>query len=309
MFKNKQFLRTSRISAALLVIALTSVWAVPALAATAKTTTSSKTSSTSSGSNTPSSVDISSAITQSYSADSTVQEGMIVELKDKDPTFVVPLPSGSLSKILGIVVPSSNAVIVLTPQTVNQQQVLVSNTGHFDVLVSNQNGPIKVGDYITISAIAGVGMKAGIDQAQVIGKAAGTFSGTANVIGTVQVQDTTGHKTTVALSRIPVDISVIHNPLNQKTVDYVPGFLSNIAQAIAKKSVSVARIYLCTVILLLCTVVTSVMLYSGIRSGMIAVGRNPLIKKSILKSLIQTVIAGLIVFIVGIFAVYLLLKL
>jgi hypothetical protein len=51
------------------------------------------------------------------------------------------------------------------------------------------------------------------------------------------------------------------------------------------------------------------MLYSGIRSGMIAVGRNPLSKKSIMRSLIETVIAGLIVFAVGIFAVYLLLKL
>jgi len=50
-------------------------------------------------------------------------------------------------------------------------------------------------------------------------------------------------------------------------------------------------------------------MYSGIRSGMIAVGRNPLSKKSIIRSLIQTVIAGLIIFLAGVFAVYLLLKL
>lgn len=254
-------------------------------------------------------VDISSSVANTYNADASVQQGMVVRLKDKSPTDVVPVESGYSAKILGIVIPNSNVPIVLTPETVTKQQVLVATTGKYNVLVSNQNGPIKVGDYLAISAISGVVMKAGVSQEQIVGKAVGTFSGTSNVISTVSLKDELGKDNKIAIGRISVDISVAHNPLNQKTVDHLPAFLSNLASAIANKSVSVARIYLSTAILVLTTIITAIMLYSGIRSGMIAVGRNPLSKKSIIKSLIQTIIAGLIVFIAGILAVYLLLKL
>jgi hypothetical protein len=299
MYQNKHF---SRVKLIVLAAALVLFWTAPALAA-------SKTTTTAKPADKPAPVDISGAVTSTYSADSTVQLGMIVQLKDKAPTAVVPLTAASTSKVLGVVIPNSNVAIVLTPQNVTQQQVLVATNGSYNVLVSNQNGPIKVGDYLAISAIAGVAMKAGIVEQQVIGKAAGNFTGSGNVISAIKLKDQLGKDTTIALGRIQVDINIAHNPLNQKTVDHVPAFLANLAQAIANKSVSVARIYLSTVILAVTTVITSIMLYSGIRSGMIAVGRNPLSKKSIIKSLIQTIIAGLIIFIAGIFAVYLLLKL
>jgi hypothetical protein len=299
MYKNKHF---SRIKLIIVSAALVLFWTVPALAAS-KTTTTAKPAAKAAP------INISGAITTTYSADSTVQLGMIVQLKDKAPTSVVPLTTASTSKALGVVIPNSNVAIVLTPQNVTKQQVLVATNGTYNVLVSNQNGPIKVGDYLAISAVAGVAMKAGFTEQQVIGKAAGNFTGSGNVISAIKLKDQLGKDTTLALGRIQVDINIAHNPLNQKTIDHVPAFLANLAQAVASKSVSVARIYLSTVILAVTTVITSIMLYSGVRSGMVAVGRNPLSKKSIIKSLIQTIIAGLIIFIVGIFAVYLLLKL
>ena len=293
-------------AAVTLLVLVALAWTAPAQAAT---TSNGSMANKSSVSSTANSVDISSAVATTYSADASVQQGMVVQLKDKAPSFVVPLSSTSTSKILGIVVPNNNVAIVLTPQTVTQQQVLVATTGKFDVLVSNQNGPVKVGDYLAISSIDGVAMKAGILDQQVIGKAASNFTGSANVISSLQLKDQLGKTTSVAIGRVVVDISISHNPLNQKTVDFMPAFMLNLAQSVANKSVSVARIYLSSVIIILATVVTSIMLYSGIRSGMIAVGRNPLSRGSIIKSLIQTVIAGLIVFIAGILAVYLLLKL
>lgn len=252
---------------------------------------------------------ITSGVTQSYSADTSVQIGMIVELKVKQPDTVVPLPSSDMTAMLGVVIPQSNATIVLTPKQVTQQQVLVATSGHFSVLVSNQAGPIKVGDYITISAISGIGMKAGEGQLEVVGRATGSFTGSSNVIGQVKLKDTVGRESTVSIGRIPVDITVSHNPLFQKTVDYVPGFLAKIAVTVASHPVSVARIYLSCAVLVITAVIVGNMLYSGIKSGMIAVGRNPLSKKSIIRSLIQTVVAGLIIFVAGVFAVYLLLKL
>jgi hypothetical protein len=237
MYQNKHF---SRVKLIVLAAALVLFWTAPALAA-------SKTTTTAKPADKPAPVDISGAVTSTYSADSTVQLGMIVQLKDKAPTAVVPLTAASTSKVLGVVIPNSNVAIVLTPQNVTQQQVLVATNGSYNVLVSNQNGPIKVGDYLAISAIAGVAMKAGIVEQQVIGKAAGNFTGSGNVISAIKLKDQLGKDTTIALGRIQVDINIAHNPLNQKTVDHVPAFLANLAQAIANKSVSVARIYLSTV--------------------------------------------------------------
>jgi hypothetical protein len=277
-------------------VALGLVWLTP-LSATAATTA------------TTGNQDISQAVTQSYNADATVQLGMVVNLKDKDTSTVEPLKQSGINKMLGVTIAANDAAVTLTPQTVKQQQVYVATYGRYTALVSTQNGPIKSGDYITISSLAGVGMKAGIDQAVILGKAAGDFSGTSNVEGSVDVKDDKGHSAKVAIGRIPVRIEVAHNPLASKATDYVPSFLAKTAVTIAGKPVSAARIYLGAVTLLVSAMVTGSILYSGVKSGMTAIGRNPLSRKSIIRSLIQTVTAGLIIFVVGIFAVYLLLKL
>lgn len=283
----------------LLVVLLSACFVLPVVASAA--------TSSSSKSNKP--VDISAGVTHSYNADTTVQTGMLVQLKKSDTTSVVPLSEKDMKNMLGVVIPNGNATIVLTPENVKQQQVLVGTSGQFSVLVSNQNGRIKSGDYITISAIDGVGMRADDGQAMVLGRAGGDFNGTTNVIGSVQLKDSLNKNVAVSLSRIPVEVNITHNPSYTKNVDYVPSFLAKIAVTVAKKPVSAARIYLSLGILIITMVIAGNMLYSGVRSGMISVGRNPLSKKSIIKSLIQTVIAGMIIFVVGVLAVYLLLKL
>lgn len=278
--------------------------AAPVSAATAqKTTTAKKSQSNTSVDN------ISDGVTTSYNAATTVEDGMLVELANKSSNTVIPLTQSADENMLGVVVPPNNATIVLTPQKVTEQQVLVATSGHYDVLVSNQNGPIDIGDYITISSLSGVGMKADTTEDEVLGKAAASFSGVDDVIGSVNIKGTGGLSSQVAIGRIPVDLSISRNPLFNRTADYVPSFLSKVATTVANKPVSSARIYLSLAILIITGIVTGNMLYSGVRSGMISIGRNPLSKKSIIKSLVETVIAGMIIFIVGVLAVYLLLKL
>ena len=51
------------------------------------------------------------------------------------------------------------------------------------------------------------------------------------------------------------------------------------------------------------------LLYSGIRSSVISIGRNPLSKESITKSLLQIILTSIIIFLIGLFGVYLLLRL
>lgn len=292
--KQKYYLKLVGLMTALLLV----VAVMPASAATKPTAKS-----------TGGSEDITQAVTQSYNADASVQMGMMVKLKDKDPNSVEPLTADSVRSLLGVIVAPNDATVTLTPQNANQQQVYVATAGRYDVLVSNQNGVIHSGDLITISSVAGVGMRAGEDQSVVLGKAAGSFNGTSNVVGTLSVKDTQGKSHQVSLARIAVNLDIASNPLQSKATDYVPSFLAKAATTVSGRPVSAARIYLGIITLFAAALVTGNIMYSGVRSGMTAIGRNPLSRKSIIRSLIQTVIAGLIIFVVGVFAVYLLLKL
>lgn len=256
-----------------------------------------------------SSQDISQAVSQSYTASDGVQQGMIVRLKAKSTAVVEPVLAADVKSMLGVIVPNNASPITLTPETVKAQQVLVARQGRFEVLVSNQNGVIKNGDYITVSAVAGIGMRADENQSTILGTAIGSFNGTANVIGSVVLKDKLGKTSTVSISHVLVNLNIEHNPLEQKSTDFLPSFLAKAATVVANKPVSTARIILGLAALIVTAFVTGTVVYSGVRSGIVAIGRNPLSKQSIIKGLVQTVIAGLIIFIAGVFAVYLLLKL
>jgi hypothetical protein len=290
-----------------LVLSMLLVLMMPAtvLAADAKTDNKSKASTSKS---TTGDGATSQAVTQGYGTDKPLQNGMIVKLVDKDASKVEPLTDATVSKMQGVVVAANDATVTISNDG-NKGQVFVAAFGHYDVLVSNQNGPIKSGDYITISAIAGVGMKVDTTQPTVLGKATGDFTGAGRVASSAKLKDSTGKEVTVSLGRIPVDISISHNPLQAAAADGLPGFLKKTSEAIAGKPVNAARVYIAFAVLVMSSIVAGFMLYSGIRGGLIAIGRNPLAKKQIVGGIIRVVLSGLICFILGVFGVYLLLKL
>lgn len=252
---------------------------------------------------------ISQSVAQSYSAGPEVQQGMIVTLDPKKKGFVIPMTKDTATTMLGVIIKPNDTTLTLSPQDATTQQVFVAPTGRYLTLVSNQNGEIKPGDFIAVSAVAGVGMKADSEQEVVLGKASTGFNGSGNVIGKISIKDQRGRTTEVSITRLNIELEINRNPLANQATDKVPSFLSSAAVTVAGKPVSVARIYLGTVTLVASAIIASIVVYSGVRSGMIAIGRNPLSRKSIFRSLVQTVVAGLLIFTTGIFAVYLLLKL
>lgn len=246
------------------------------------------------------------AVTQAYASDDPVERGMIVRIKKEDTTKITPLTSDTIDQMHGVVVDSNDAPVTLSTAG---QHFFVATIGHFDVLVDTQNGPIAPGDYITISAVSGIGMKAGSKETLIVGHALAGFDGKTGVVGTSDITDSSGAKHTVSIGRVQADINVTRNPLLKATEPNVPDFLRKTTEAIAGKPVPAIRIYLGLLIFVISTIVAGSLLYSGVRSAIISIGRNPLSKKSIIRGLIQVIITGLIIFILGIFGVYLLLKL
>lgn len=248
------------------------------------------------------------SISQSYEASDDVQRGMIVMIDPKNSKQVVPLSNESTNSMHGVVVAGNETVLSLGGDN-TKSQVYVANNGKYEVLVSNQNGTIKVGDLVTISSLDGIGMKASGAQSVVLGKALSGFDGKKNVNGTMVLKSSVG-KQTVAIGKIVVDVSIAHNPLSVSiTGPPVPAFLKKAGDVISGKPVSTVRLYVAVLILLITVFVTGSLMYGGVRSSLVAIGRNPLAKKSIGRGLIQVIILGLIIFVLGLFSVYLLLKL
>ncbi|MGH7240441.1 MAG: hypothetical protein ACREHG_10335, partial [Candidatus Saccharimonadales bacterium] len=156
----------------------------------------------------------SGVLIQSYSAGPGVLPAMLVQSEAQDPNTVIPLTYQNIGNMLGVVLPANSASIVLTPQYPSKQQVLVAASGRYDLLVSNQNGAIKSGDYLSVSAIPGIAMKADSSQKDIIGRSEGGFNGSGNVIGTEPLQSTQG-KISAAIGYVPTDIQLGPNPLLQ----------------------------------------------------------------------------------------------
>lgn len=246
-------------------------------------------------------------VTQGYLSDQTLQNGMLVRLKPGDAAKVQALKYNEGGDMLGVTVSSIDSPLSLSDPSKKQNFVAVF--GKYDVLISAQNGPVKSGDYITISSVEGVGMKASKDEQVVLGKAIGSFDGKTNPEGKVTLTDDSGGKQEVGMKRIQVDISISRNPnYAGDSSAGVPQFLSKAAQIVSRKPVTALRIYACLAILGLSLAVAGAIIYSGVRTGMTAVGRNPLAKGSILKNLITVTLMSLVIVIIGIIAVYLLLR-
>lgn len=248
-------------------------------------------------------------ITQAYSSDQQLEQGMIVGLDPNNSAKVMALSVNHIDRMQGIVVSPSSAPVTLGNQTY-QNQVFVATLGRYPVLVSDQDGPISAGDYITISSLAGIGMKADTTGQLVVGKATSSFDGKSNVLGNTTLKTDQGQSQKVDIGLINVDLGIAHNPLNTTSKQLLGfTFFEDVAKTLTGKTVSPPHIYAGLIIFVVIAMIAAAVLYSGIRGDMIATGRNPLAKAAISRNLFEVVLVAVVIFVIGLGAVYLVLKL
>lgn len=237
-------------------------------------------------------------IVRAYSSKENIQPGWVVALAQDAVNTVEASPAEDPSRILGVVIDPSRAPVTLQPQA--GLKVFVATDGTYPVLVTTQNGPIKPGDYISMSATNGIAARATDDHSYILGQALEAFDGDKNVI--------TAAGDGAAIGRINVSIMPGKNPL-VKASTAVPEPLRRAGEAIAGKNVTPLRIYAALAVFVASAVIASSILWVGVRSGMISIGRNPLSRHSIIQGLLQVIVVAVMVFAIGVFAVYLLLRL
>jgi len=236
------------------------------------------------------------SVVAGYKSKGDIQTGFLVALVKGTQDTVEAVPSDGADRIYGVVIDPSEAPLTLNRQV--EGQVFVATTGNYDVLVSTERGKVRAGDYLSISSNAGIASRAASSQQAIIGQALEEFDGKKGAItqaGNFQI------------GKIKVNIDPRRNPIATNDV-YVPGFLRSVGQAIAGKQVTAQRIYLSVIFLIAAVSLATVLLWASVRGGMIAMGRNPLNRGHILNSMFKVVTAAVLIFLIGLFGVYLLLR-
>lgn len=244
----------------------------------------------------------------SYAADAPIDKGSIVILTGKDSNRVKIATQKDVSNMFGLVVDKTQLPLSVTNEGI-ENETFVAVSGTYNVLVSNQEGAINAGDYLTLSSVNGVAMRAGDHEVTVFGRANANFNDANVSLGSTTLKDAAGGTKTVKIGAVPVTIDIKTNPNHKSTDVNAPEFLKRVGEAIADKEVNPVRIYIGVAIAVISLIAAIAVLYAGIRNGVISIGRNPMSKKSIFRAILEVILTAALILIIGLFAVYLLLKL
>lgn len=244
----------------------------------------------------------------SYAADQPIEYGTIVVLTGENSNRVKVATQADINNMFGVVVDRTQLPFSITNEGV-QNETFVAVSGTYNVLVTNQEGAIESGDYLTLSSISGLAMRAGTEEVTVFGRANAPFNDASAALGETTLKDTNGGTKKVKIGSVPVTIDIKNNPNHKSTDVNAPEFLKRVGEAIAEKEVSPIRIYISVAIAVICLIAAIAVLYAGVRNSVISIGRNPMSRRSIFKALLQVILTSALIVIIGLFAVYLLLKL
>jgi hypothetical protein len=243
----------------------------------------------------------SSAISQEYQTNSKdITSGELLSLSASGSAIVEAANSTNASRLIGIT--SNKSLVELSGKNVSNVEVVVSGTA--EALVSDINGPVKVGDKITASPVSGVGMKAG-SSSETVGIAQADLSSVQTV--SKSVDGTNGKKVDIKIGLLPVAVSVAYYSIGASTgtaSSFVPPFLQTIANKLTGKQVSPLRVLVSTALLVMGFFAAAFMLSVAIRSGIISIGRNPLAETALRKGLVDVIIAAMGVLVITAVIVY-----
>lgn len=239
-------------------------------------------------------------LTQSYVTAERLSPGTIVSLKKNTSDHVTAAVPSNASSLFGVVVGDGTSLMSLSNSGTDRVQVTTS--GVVDVYVSDINGGVAAGDQITISPIAGTGMKA-TDNAKVIG----TAQAAAPANGLEQTyKNEFGREKKIRLVQVPVLVDVAYYYRQpEKTV--IPQSLQNLANSVAGKQVNSLPILVSSGIFLVTLVVVASIIYAMIRSSIISVGRNPMSQSAVYRGILQLSALIIGVLAVAIVSIYLVL--
>jgi len=217
-------------------------------------------------------------ISHSYKSSDPIPNGSIVSLDPAKKNYVQPANTDNASRLLGVAVAVDDSLLAVDP---TQGDIQVATDGDATVLVSTVNGSIGVGDKIAVSPFSGIGMKA-MSGSRVIGLAQGSFTDNSAGATTQEVTDKGGKNSLVHLGYMKLSIAA---GTDTSTGGPELNSLQKLSKSLTGHVVTMPRIIAAILIALAALIALVTLIYASIYGSIISVGRNPLAKHAIFRTL------------------------
>lgn len=240
-------------------------------------------------------------ISHSYRSDEGVTTGSLVSLDPDRSDYVQLADSSNGARLLGVAVAGDDSLLAVD-ETAGKVQI--ANSGTVSTLVSTLNGSIHVGDQIGVSPFRGIGMKA-LPGSHAIGLAQTAFD--TDTAGAVKrtVTDKQGKQTQLTVGYIRLNIAISSTT---GSADGGQNTLQHLAFGLTGHNVSTLRAALSLVVVVTALLILITLIYASIYGSIISIGRNPLAKYAVFRTLGTVVGMALLTAVVSTVTVFFLLR-
>lgn len=241
---------------------------------------------------------------QGFKVKEAIDKGLLVSFDQNDTQFVEKSTAGTRERLAGVTIGSEQSVVSFAE---GANKVQVANSGVIKIFVSNLNGDIKSGDALSVSPISGFAMRA-TTAGKVIGIANQDFIvSQALDTKTINVTSTDGQEKSVKFDQIDVQVSIQNwIPSGSQNSPLLNG-LRGVVGGVVGKPISNIQAVLSFGVIIVAIIASATILYSSVSSSIRSIGRNPLSKGIIRRSLLVMVGLSLLVIVGAGSAVYLIL--
>lgn len=240
-------------------------------------------------------------LSRSYTATGNIGNGSLVSLDPKHSDQVQAADTTNGSRLLGVAVANDDSLLAVDATT---GKVQVATSGTVNTLVSTLGGPIAVGDEIGVSPFSGIGMKATAGS-RIIGLAQTSFTKGAQGSVVKTVTDKSGKKSQLTIGYVRVGIAIATDASAGGTQ---LNSLQKYAQSITGHSVSTYRVIVSLIVILAAILVLISLIYSAIYGSIISIGRNPLAKYAVFRTLGSVLVLAIVTALVAGVTTYFLLN-
>lgn len=244
-------------------------------------------------------------ISKSYHSSENITNGSLVSLDPTEADYVIAADTLNGAKLLGVAVARDDSLLAVNP---NDGTTQVATQGSASALVSDLNGPVKVGDSIGVSPFAGIGMKL-TAGGRVLGLAQTELNSSTEGAVKKTVKDASGKETTIYVGLVRVTLGAGSSTANGATTDNNNlNPLQKLAKNVVGRTISTWRVLLSLIILLVAIVSLITLTYAAIFGSIISVGRNPLGAHNVFKTLWAVLAMAILVAAVSGAAVFFLMR-
>jgi hypothetical protein len=200
---------------------------------------------------------------------------------------------------------ASNDSLIAVDATTAPGTVQVATSGRASALVSTLNGDIKIGDQVGVSPFDGVGMKA-LPGSRVIGLAETAFNSNTEGATAEHVTDKSGKTSSVQIGYVRVNIAIGTNATILTTADL--NSLQKFAKTLTGHTVSTERVAISLAVATVAILALITLIYASIYGSIISIGRNPLAKYTVLRTLSSVLALALLTAVVSGVTIFFLLR-